>query len=83
LQGGIGDELRRCGFTVERRPFRAHLTLGRVKKALPADKLVTAIRALGGFESERFTVRAVHLYESRLRPRGPLYISLREAVLKR
>jgi len=83
LHGGLGDELRQCGFTVERRPFRAHLTLGRVKNALPADQLVAAIRTLGGFESERFTVRTVHLYESRLRPRGALYISLGEAGLKR
>lgn len=72
----LGAELVRCGFPGETRPFRAHLTLGRVKAAIPATRLVTAIREQGGFESDRFPVETVHLYKSVLRPEGPLYTSL-------
>jgi len=76
LHGRLGAELVRCGFPAETRPFRAHLTLGRVKAAIQAEKLVTAIREQGGFESDRFPVMAVHLYKSELRPEGPIYTSL-------
>lgn len=76
MHGRLGSELAGCGFPAETRPFRAHLTLGRVKAAIPAARLVTAIREQGGFESDRFPVKTVHLYKSVLRPEGPLYTSL-------
>jgi 2'-5' RNA ligase len=81
LHGRLCGALTRCGFSVETRPFRAHLTLGRVTGAIHPTRLVAAIREQGGFASDRFPVRSVHLYQSVLRPEGPVYTSLCSAEL--
>ncbi len=75
-------EARLDGLAVERedRPFRAHLTLGRVKAPLaPAARpALGALRAddVGGCE-----VREVTLFESRLSPRGAAHIALAKGRL--
>ncbi len=66
------------GFPAEERPFRAHLTLGRVRRPTPSPALKTTIerladRELGGAEATR-----VQLMQSRLTPQGPIYQVLQE-----
>lgn len=64
------------GIPAERRDFRPHLTLARVRTPKPLFELKRAIADLpddsfGAFQSTEF-----HLYSSELRPQGSLYTKL-------
>jgi 2'-5' RNA ligase len=72
----LQDRLERggeqIGFPPEGRPFRPHITLGRVREGhrLPP----TAMRHLEGLPPGRpFTADRIVLFESRLTPDGPAY----------
>jgi len=70
----------RIGFPPEGRPFRPHITLGRVQEGqrLPAEAsaVLTAVGARPEFEADR-----VVLYESFQTPHGPVYDPRAEMVL--
>ena len=66
-----------AGFAPELRPFRAHLTLGRVKRSAPDPGRVRALAASG----ERFDVAEVVLFESELRPQGAIYRAVERIAL--
>ena len=68
-------------FKPEDRPFKGHLTLGRIKAGLNSGILVKALRETGRVESLAFTVDAIHLIQSRLTSSGSIYTPLRCAVL--
>ena len=57
---------RRAGITLERKPFRPHLTLGRWRPGDAADPAVAA--ALGGYRGPDFDVTSFALIESHLGP---------------
>jgi RNA 2',3'-cyclic 3'-phosphodiesterase len=63
------------------RPFKGHLTLGRIKARLDSGILVNALRETGRVASQSFTVDAIHLIQSRLTPSGSIYTSLRSVAL--
>ena len=70
--GEVGRRLEGLGFPRENRPFRSHLTLGRVKAPLgPRLGEVLAETALVG--ETRCRVDHLTLFESRLSPRGATY----------
>ncbi len=82
LQRDVEGAMQRLGFAPERRPFRPHLTLGRVKGG-GAD----VVRALGEYVA-RATVNVgqmeaseVSLMRSDLRPGGAVYTRLAVAAL--
>ncbi len=58
----------RTGIAVERRPYRPHLTLGRVREQPGAD-LTPVVAALGGYAGPPWVANAVELVSSRLGPR--------------
>ena len=69
LQKALDAALIPLGWQPEGKPFSPHLTLGRVKRdndqiRLPWGK---------GVAPASFTVDAIYLMESQLRPQGPLY----------
>jgi 2'-5' RNA ligase len=69
LQKALDAALLPLGWQPEGKPFSPHLTLGRVKRdndqiRLPWGK---------GVAPASFTVEAIYLMESQLRPQGPLY----------
>jgi 2'-5' RNA ligase len=69
----------------EQRPFRAHLTLGRVRRdATPAqqERLGEAIRALPPFTPAPWSVGRVVLFRSELRRDGPIYTELDAVTLR-
>ncbi len=71
----LEQELREAGFSLERRRFRAHITIGRVKRGseeLCGAHLLSAPLPLG------FRPRGLVLYESRLKPTGAEYRELAE-----
>ena len=82
LQKEIESAMTRLGFEAEDRPFRPHLTIGRVKGKRRLLPLREALLARNTFESEDFDVKEVVLYKSDLRREGALYTPLFRAVLK-
>ncbi len=68
-------------FKPEERPFKGHLTLGRIKAGLDTGILVKALRETGKVESSAVTIHAIHLIQSRLTSSGSIYTPLRCAVL--
>jgi RNA 2',3'-cyclic 3'-phosphodiesterase len=66
------------GFKPDRRGFKAHLTLARVRRG---DKLRLDPDDIGTPHLPTFSVDAFHLYESELTPKGPIYRSLLEVKL--
>lgn len=73
----------RLGFEVEGRPFRPHLTLARVKHALPEERLRQLSRAARQTDYRTdFIVRSIDLMDSVLGPTGPTYSTLVSAALR-
>jgi RNA 2',3'-cyclic 3'-phosphodiesterase len=68
-------------FKPEDRPFKGHLTLGRIKARLDSGILAKALRETSRVESSAFTVNAIHLIQSRLTSSGSIYTPLRSVVL--
>ena len=74
LYGEVRDRLAPLGFTPERRPYTAHLTIARMKESGKASP-----RELRGILAEHpaacgaTVVRDVTLFRSRLSPRGAVY----------
>jgi len=68
-------------FKPEERPFKGHLTLGRIKARLDSGILVKALRETGRVDTHAFTVDAVHLIQSRLTSTGSIYTPLRRVEL--
>ena len=82
LQRDLESQLSGLGFPKEKRPFKGHLTLGRVKGRLDGIKLQEALEDLGDFRTESFTAQSLVLFQSELRPDGAVYSRLAEAPLK-
>ena len=72
LAARIEDAVEPLGFAREQRPFRAHLTLGRVKDGARDDwrKVLETARAA---EWPPVEIREFVLYRSELTPQGPRY----------
>lgn len=74
LRGELAGRLNRYGLETPSRPFRPHLTLGRVNRTVT--DLGTALRSFVRAQvaaNTRWRVGRVSLYESRLSPGGPAY----------
>ncbi len=82
LQRELDSQLNGLGFEKEKRPFKGHLTLGRVKGSLDRTRLKEALFALEDFSTQPFEVKALILFQSDLRPDGAVYTRLAEAPLK-
>jgi 2'-5' RNA ligase len=76
----VGRRLEELGVPLERRPFGAHLTLGRVKAPL-GPRLRDMLAAAAPARAARCRVDHVTLFESRLSPRGATYSVIATARL--
>ena len=65
----IDAALEPLGWEREERPFRPHLTLGRVKDS----RMLRDTHWEANFEKQALPVTAIHLIESELTPGGPIY----------
>lgn len=72
----IEDALAACGVTREKRPFRAHITVARVRRA--DEDLLPLIDGLAGCRFAPFAVGGFVLKKSTLTPQGPVYENLLE-----
>jgi len=69
LVAALEKELAHLGWEPEGKPFRAHLTLGRVKDERGAQGIEWAANV----QPLVVPIEAIHLIESQLRPTGPVY----------
>jgi 2'-5' RNA ligase len=87
LQRGVAARIADCGLALEARPFHAHLTIGRWRSARPSDAR-RVLAAAGRHDAAgrhgavaRFAVDHVALFQSELRPSGPIHSILARATL--
>jgi 2'-5' RNA ligase len=81
LYGLLDERLALLGFPTQRRPFRPHLTLARVKDRIDTGKLSAALQEIGNFDPVPFRVAELILFRSDLRPRGAVYTKLAGQLL--
>jgi 2'-5' RNA ligase len=81
LQKTLDENLKVLGFPGEKRPFKGHLTMGRIKAKIDVKKFGDALTAFRNFESETFTAGKIVLYKSELKPSGAVYTELASASL--
>lgn len=80
LQEDIEAVCADLGFPREKRAFRPHLTLGRVRGKKNLHRISECVR-IGTSLQSRFEARQVHLLRSTLTPHGALYDVLEEMTL--
>jgi 2'-5' RNA ligase len=81
IEQEVTHRLQPVGIAPEGRPFNAHLTLARVRDAAG----LKSRPLFAGLEETRLGtthVEAITLYESRLSPKGPTYLSLQHTLLE-
>ena len=81
LQKGVDGELKKIGFEQEEREFHPHLTIGRARSSRGRDELVERMEKYREEEFGHLRVERVVLFQSDLKPSGPVYTSLRELEL--
>jgi RNA 2',3'-cyclic 3'-phosphodiesterase len=75
LHSAIYNRLLKAGFNLDDKPFRAHVTLGRVKNG-PPGAFATCLNDSIPRDFGVSTVKNLHCYESDLTPRGAEYTSV-------
>ncbi len=76
LQKKLDEDLSAIGFPNEKRTFKGHLTLGRVKGNIDSNQMAAELKTYNDFESETFTAESLILYRSDLKPTGAVYTKL-------
>ena len=82
LQKTLDENLEVFGFVREKRPFKGHLTMGRIKDKIDVKKFGDALMAFRSFESEIFNADHIVLYKSELKPSGAVYTELASAKFR-
>lgn len=77
LQKAIDQGLAASGFPREERPFRAHLTLARIKSPQGLAGLGGALGGKDIQDAGAFTATGLTLFKSELTPKGAVYTTLR------
>lgn len=81
IQKKLDENLIVLDFPKEKRPFKGHLTMGRIKDKIDVNKFGDALMTWRNFESETFTAGQIILYKSELKPSGAVYTELTRATL--
>jgi 2'-5' RNA ligase len=81
LQKTLDANLKGIGFPPEKRPFKGHLTIGRIKTKMNSKIFVDALMDFRSFESETFVADRIVLFKSELKPNGAVYTNLASATL--
>jgi len=81
LQKKIGGDFAKIGFPAEDRPFRAHLTLARIKDPRELTGIGEALTKYSLFTAGEFVCRNLELFQSNLSPQGAVYTKLAEFAL--
>jgi 2'-5' RNA ligase len=81
LQVAVESELVRIGFPAEQRPFRAHLTLARIKVPIRLSLPPEILSKAEGMGSGAFTVERICVFRSELKPAVAVYTQLCDVAL--
>lgn len=73
LYSTVIDGLNEAGIKMEQRPFKPHLTLGRIKYLNDKLALKGLLNIYQNAEIQKVPVNEVIIYESLLKPTGPIY----------
>jgi 2'-5' RNA ligase len=76
LQGAVAEATERFAERSERREYKAHLTVGRVRGGRGAEELSEAVAALADAKGPEFEAAEVVIFESVLAREGPTYMPL-------
>ena len=76
LQKAVENRAAEVGFAPETRPFKPHLTLGRVRSSRGKVSLAQAVENHRDVEIGGFWVDEVYLFKSELKPSGAVYTKL-------
>ena len=79
----IETSMKRLGFPLEKRPFRPHLTVGRVRRLTDPARMTEALERSEVGELGEFIVERVNLIKSQLDPAGSIYTTLVEVPLEK
>ena len=82
LNGFIMKGLKELGVSTEERPFKPHLTIGRIKHLNDKESLEALMEKYQDSEIQRIRVNEVILYESILLQSGPVYKPIAEINLE-
>jgi 2'-5' RNA ligase len=72
----LGTQLRKTGFSIEKRRYSPHLTIARVKSGEHREELMEQVKSHSNHDFGKFQVKAIKLKKSTLTPRGPIYEDL-------
>ena len=75
VRDSLEEAFSRIGYPEEKRPFRPHLTLGRVK-GKPSEGLLERIEGKKDVDLGEMIIRGFHLIKSDLMPSGAVYTHL-------
>ena len=76
LQKKMDGDFAKIGFPAEERPFRAHLTLARIKDPRELTGISEALMKYSSFTAGEFVCRNLVLFQSNLSPQGAVYTKL-------
>ena len=76
FQSNLDRALADMGIKPEKRRYRGHLTLGRIKEHVDGSALALAISRFGSFASPSFKAERLILFKSDLKPSGAIYQEL-------
>ncbi|WP_291320271.1 RNA 2',3'-cyclic phosphodiesterase [Desulfonatronospira sp.] len=79
----LEKELEGFGFERESRPFKAHLTLARIKNFVASDPWKDFSHYVENMGWPEFNAERINLWQSRLNPSGPEYSVLAHKPLQR
>ena len=82
LQRMVEEACEKLGFNAEKRVFRPHFTLGRIKSGTGLSRLLQQMERYRTREFGRLKVENVSLIQSKLTPEGPNYTTLESFVLQ-
>ncbi len=81
LAESVDKAMERLGFERENRPFKAHVTLGRVRSPKGQTPLAEGLQRGSAVEAGEMRVDHFSLMRSELRPGGPIYTVLQDFAL--
>ncbi len=82
LQKAIEEKTEALSFPPEGRPFKPHLTIGRVRSLKGKGGFVQALEEHQKVEIGPFRAEEVILFQSKLTPAGPIYTKLKAFPMK-
>ncbi|MHA1667434.1 MAG: RNA 2',3'-cyclic phosphodiesterase [Candidatus Heimdallarchaeaceae archaeon] len=82
IQNELKTKLKKAGFRVEKRPFKAHLTIARVKSPKNKQELLDKISEYESIYCGKQVISSIKLKKSVLKKEGPEYTTLHKVSLE-